>query len=117
MQDMDALVCRRTLTGHTHDVLSITGLNFHSQAQPSGSHYSTGMGSQIGSALNRSDSGFPSISALFASASADETVRIWDAKDWTCLRVIVSKDTDDDLVRQTFLSVLMTSRYRPCQFS
>ena len=35
-QDMDALVCRRTLTGHRNDVLSITGLDLtasHSDAE------------------------------------------------------------------------------------
>ena len=31
MQDMDALVCRRTLTGHRNDVLCITGIDLHSQ--------------------------------------------------------------------------------------
>ena len=30
-QDMDALVCRRTLTGHRNDVVCITGIDLHSQ--------------------------------------------------------------------------------------
>ncbi len=31
LQDMDALVCRRTLTGHRHSVLCITGMDLVGQ--------------------------------------------------------------------------------------
>lgn len=106
MQDMDALVCRRTLTGHTHDVLSITGLDYSSHFQPSNST----IAGPPETLLPRSSSNVFQTLALYASASADETVRIWDAKDWTCLRVIVCEDSNPDLSSQAFLSVLMSQR-------
>ena len=111
MQDMDALVCRRTLTGHTHDVLSITGLDFCPQLRAQNGHYQNGH-NQNGDQLHSSDSfQFESPTSLFASASSDETLRIWDAKDWTCLRIIIIGDNPIKKVHPGFLSAFLTSRW------
>jgi len=64
--DLEGLVCRGTLLGHTDAVLHVTD----------------------GSADGDSSEPDASPSRVFASTSADGTVRVWSLTTWRCVRVV-----------------------------
>ncbi|KAL3135302.1 hypothetical protein ABBQ32_007500 [Trebouxia sp. C0010 RCD-2024] len=101
--DMDALVCRRTLAGHRDDVMCIAGLGLEpppgASADPSQPR-DTGC-SQFGE-------GTLSSAALFASSSADGSVRVWSARCWSCLALLTCQGPDHPL---PFLTTLMSTKF------
>lgn len=100
--DMEALVCRRTLPGHRDDVMCIAGLGLQPPARPpSGASPPTEHDYQFGE-------GRLSSSALFASSSADGTVRVWSARCWSCLALLTPHPPDQSL---PLLATVMSDRF------
>ncbi|DBB02245.1 TPA: hypothetical protein ACH3X3_011267 [Trebouxia sp. C0006] len=101
--DMDALVCRRTLAGHRADVMCIAGLSL----QPPSGIPAAPLNppepdcSQFGE-------GKLSSAALFASSSADGTVRVWSARCWSCLAILTCQGPDHSL---PLLATVMSDKF------
>jgi hypothetical protein len=95
--EMD-MMCRRTLLGHKDDVTSLSAVGLR-RRRPDGSA-SPGHLSPAPSAAASPRGGGPGaggggggsamLAALVARASADGTVRVWCAPNWTCLRVLIA---------------------------
>jgi hypothetical protein len=98
-------ICRRTLVGHKDDVLDIAGVPLGaaevgaaSAPSPAAANRANGGGAHAanGAAANGEappalvpawGDGCGAVAALFASASADGTVRMWSASCWSCVRI------------------------------
>jgi hypothetical protein len=94
--EMD-MMCRRTLLGHKDDVISLSALGLRRRppdpsaaAAPAAlSPLASPRGLGIGASAGGSAPG-AMLAALVASASADGSVRVWCAPNWTCLKVLVA---------------------------
>lgn len=112
--DMDALVCRRTLTGHTGTILHLAALapGLSANGNSHGPHSYTnltsederltvGNGDEVAAALDGLGSGVVApvvaaldsergqvLPALIASCSVDGTARLWSADCWRCIYVV-----------------------------
>ena len=90
--DVDAAVCRAALRGHTDDVLALAALAPPTPRTPPPPRPSTA--DCLGSPLPSMDGDAAAASStdcagLFASASADGTVRVWaGGAAWACVRVL-----------------------------
>jgi WD40 repeat protein len=106
--DGDTLVCRRALSGHTDDILHITSL-----AAPSASRAARTASFSFAAAPELAGLASPQLSIsldlppppalgrggaggeealLFATSSADGTVRLWSARRLTCVQVCSAQD-------------------------
>lgn len=99
--DMEAMVCRRVLTGHHDDILHISGLRLTE---------TTAESAPIG---DRDPSPPPdrSLGALFATASADGTVRLWRSHCWTCVRIFAVPAPSAGHSTCAFLATAITETY------
>lgn len=106
MWDLDTCCCRRTLPGHTADVLNMSalapGLSWNGNATdccPTGRGRggpgsvdadSDGDGA-VGEAIAGRADRIPAHGGalLLASCSADGSCRLWDVQTWTCVHAIV----------------------------
>ena len=91
--DLDVKCCRRTLPGHTADVLHLAALIPHAPDADSASTAPAG-------AQHKEDggpTGLPAPNAfstedaqprVLSSCSADGTCRLWDVRTWTCVKII-----------------------------
>ena len=80
--DLDGMLCRQTLAGHQDDVLALSGvLAAGWDGDPAG---------DSPAAFEARASAAGDRGALFASASADGTVRVWSAERWACVRVLAA---------------------------
>lgn len=99
--DLDTCCCRRTLPGHTADVLNMSalapGLSWNGNAADC---CPTGRGSvdadsdgdgAVGEAIAGRADRIPAHGGalLLASCSADGSCRLWDVQTWTCVHAIV----------------------------
>jgi len=97
--DMEALVCRRVLAGHKDDVLQIGGVRL---AAPSAEPPTIGD-------RDPSPTPEPSLGALFATASADGTVRLWRSRCWSCVRIFTCDSSGSPSC--PFLATTLTEKY------
>jgi len=104
--DVEACLCRHTLVGHQDDVLALSGIAPTGTGQPGawggggggstfaspGAVAAVGAPADGGGGMGGRRESLASLSpaALFASASADGTVRVWTAEGWACLRVLAA---------------------------
>lgn len=109
--DVEACLCRHTLVGHQDDVLALSGIapagglggggrvgggppgawgNGGASPTALAALSGDGGGAIVGMGARRQSLASLSPAALFASASADGTVRVWTAEGWACLRVLAA---------------------------
>lgn len=104
MWDLDTCCCRRTLPGHTADVLNMSalapGFSWNGNAAdcgaadavpaPDASGASPGRAAGLRATLDSTDS-IPAHGGalILASCSADGTCRLWDVRTWTCVHVFI----------------------------
>jgi glutamine amidotransferase len=93
--DADSLVCRRALSGHTDSVLALASLPAAAARGAGGADFDVaGAGPAAGAcappeaAEPSSPTAVPEAPLLFASASADGTLRLWSARTLECLQVL-----------------------------
>jgi hypothetical protein len=84
--EMD-MMCRRTLLGHKDDVVSLSALGLRRRA-PEPAPGAPGAGAAA--AVVAGAAAGAMLAALVASASADGSVRVWCAPNWTCLKVLIA---------------------------
>jgi predicted glutamine amidotransferase len=108
--DLDAMVCRAALAGHGDDVLALASLRAPAAAAAARGAASPPRGAappgDAAPAPARHDGG------LFASASADGTVRVWDGGRWACVRVLGAGAPAPPLFEApSFVSIEATAEY------
>jgi predicted glutamine amidotransferase/WD40 repeat protein len=93
--DADSLVCRRVLSGHADDVLALASLPAATARGAGGADFDVAGASPAAGACAppeaaepTSPTAVPEAPLLFASASADGTLRLWSARTLECLQVL-----------------------------
>ncbi|CAG9463974.1 unnamed protein product [Pedinophyceae sp. YPF-701] len=103
--DMEAMCCRRTLLGHNSDILSICAVGPATRVKAD-EHVSS---EHAGGPTYYSSGGLApdDLSLLFVSTSSDRTIRVWSARDWTCMQVLT---VNQDGCAPSFITASLTPK-------